>query len=127
MNPQPVILTAALVTLASTTGSDLRAGNPLDPKKIVGGFLAMTVCSVIAEVDSELGVGLAIAIAGTAFVEYGLPTLNGTTVTKNSQPLTAKQTTANRNTVNSTKKIAGEPTSSSSFPYGIITNLTSKG
>lgn len=74
---QPVVLTAGAITLGSTVGSDLRNGNGLDPSKIVGGFLAILLCSVIAEVDTELGAGLAIALAGTAFVTYGIPALNG--------------------------------------------------
>lgn len=94
MNAQPVVLTAGLITLASTTASDLRNGLPLDPKKIVGGFLVMALCSVIAEIDDQLGVGLSIAIAGTAFVQYGLPTLNGTTSAKAvaAKPTTKKAT-----------------------------------
>jgi hypothetical protein len=76
MNGEPVVLTATLITLASTTGSDLRTGEKsLNPKHIVGGFLAMALCAVIAEVDGELGAGLAIAIAGTAFVQFGLPAI----------------------------------------------------
>lgn len=77
MASEPLVLTCTFVTLGSTVGSDLRNGKPLDPKKIVGAFLAMTICSVIAEVDGEVGAGLAVAIAGTAFVKFGIPALTG--------------------------------------------------
>lgn len=82
MASEPIVLTCTFVTLGSTVGGDLRSGKSLDPKKIVGGFLAMTLCAVVAEVDGELGAGLAIAIAGTAFVKYGIPALSSPGYTK---------------------------------------------
>jgi hypothetical protein len=67
-----------MVTVGSTTVSDLRQGLPPDPKKIVGGFLAMTTCAIAGEFDTTIGVGLAVAIAGSSFIKYGLPTILGT-------------------------------------------------
>jgi hypothetical protein len=73
---QQLVVVATFVTMGSTTGAALRGTEKLpDTKIIVGGFFAMLGCSLLTEFDTRLGLGLATAIAGTAFITYGLPTL----------------------------------------------------
>lgn len=75
---QQLVVVATFVTLGSTSAAALRGTQKLpDTKIIVGGFFAMMGCSLITELDVKIGLGLATLIAGTAFVTYGLPTLNG--------------------------------------------------
>jgi len=69
-----------LVTIGSTAGASLY--KPKSVKKeiklhrvIAGGFFAMMISSVLVEADPKLGVGLAVLVAGGAFIAYGLPTL----------------------------------------------------
>jgi hypothetical protein len=67
--------TAALVTLASTSFMALSDGNMPSGRTVAGSFLAFAGLAGIAELAPEVGVGLSVAVAGTAFTLYGLPTL----------------------------------------------------
>jgi uncharacterized membrane protein len=78
---QQLIVLATLVTLGSTSSALLVKPKNVHIKisthrVIVGGLLAMFFCSLVAEVDSTVGVGLAALTAGGAFVKYGAPTIN---------------------------------------------------
>lgn len=73
---------ALLVTLASTVGGHLVHGKEKEAQKhygerIVGGFLTMLFASLAAEAAPEVGALLAIAVASYAFLNYGLPAING--------------------------------------------------
>jgi hypothetical protein len=71
------VVISTMVTLGSTVGAALSNTQKLPAHKtIVGGFLAMTGCAVLAEIEPNIGGPLAIAIALTAFSLYGIPTLN---------------------------------------------------
>lgn len=76
---QEIIVLATLVTLASTSGAELKgiskAKNLHPSKTLVGGFFAMLGCSILAEVAPEAGAYLAVLVSGTAFFAYGLPTI----------------------------------------------------
>jgi len=76
---QEIIVTCLLITLASTAGSKLQGNKKaqsLDTNRvIVGGFLAMLSCSLLAEAAPKAGAYLAILVSGGAFFTYGLPTL----------------------------------------------------
>ncbi len=77
---QKLIILATFITIGSTTANVLRP-----PKKqktqlkehrvIIGGFFAMVGCSILAEFDPKLGVGIAALVTGGAFFNYGLPVL----------------------------------------------------
>jgi len=70
------VLLGTMVTLGSTTGYSLVAKTSLPATKtVVGGLFAMMGCAVLAEVNPDLGGYLAIAVSLTAFILYGLPTL----------------------------------------------------
>ena len=77
---QKLIVLATFVTVGSTTANVLR--QPKKQKKplkehrvLIGGFFAMVGCSLLAEVDPTLGVGIAVLVTGGAFFNYGLPVL----------------------------------------------------
>jgi hypothetical protein len=85
---QKLIVLATFITLASTTGALLKKPKKIEEevkkkqKKelkahriIVGGFMAMLFCSLIAEVSPQIGVGIASLVTAGAFGEYGLPTI----------------------------------------------------
>lgn len=75
---QNLSLLQLFVTLGSTVGGSLFSkGTFPKPSVFVGGFFAALFTAVVGEIDADLGGGLAIAIMGTAFVEYGLPALSG--------------------------------------------------
>ncbi|MGA2655834.1 MAG: hypothetical protein ABSF18_07680 [Gammaproteobacteria bacterium] len=77
MEPQGVVLTSTGVLLGSTVGGHLaQYGTWPSEQVIVGGFFAMLGCSILAEVNGELGEALAILIAGSALVIYGIPAIN---------------------------------------------------
>lgn len=77
MDAENVVLTSTFVTLGSTVGGHLaETSNFPSSRVIVGGFFAMLLCAIVAEVNGELGGALSVAIAGTAFVMYGLPAIN---------------------------------------------------
>lgn len=91
-NSENIVLTSTLVLLGSTIGGPLVEGKGLPPSKtIIGGFLAMLLCSILAEFDGDLGSTLAVVIAGQGFILYGLPAINGKYA--QSKPLTKQQTT----------------------------------
>lgn len=81
---ESAVVVAAMVTLASTSFASLSTGefksggfaNSLPSGRTVAGtFLAFAVLGMITEVAPEIGVGLSVAVAGTAFTLYGLPTI----------------------------------------------------
>jgi hypothetical protein len=78
---QRFIVLATFVTLGSTVSNVLK--KPKGQKEelhahrvIAGGFFAMMGCAILAEFDTDVGVGLATLVAGGAFFKYGLPVLN---------------------------------------------------
>lgn len=76
---QEVVVIAALITVGSTTSAYLRKPNKESEKiqihrTIIGGFAAMFVCSILVEINPDLGGYLAMLIAGGAFIKYGAPT-----------------------------------------------------
>jgi len=79
MTPQSAntaVLLSTAVTLGSTTGYSLTVKKGLPTNHVVvGGLLAMTGCAILVELDANLGGYLAIAIATTAFMLYGLQTV----------------------------------------------------
>jgi hypothetical protein len=76
---QEIIIICTFITLASTSGAELKGikkAAKLHPQRtIVGGFFAMLLCSLLAEVAPEAGAYLAILVSGVAFFGYGLPTI----------------------------------------------------
>ena len=76
---QEIVVICLFITVASTSGAELRAINAaknLHPHRtLVGGFFAMVVNSIVAEIDAPTGAFLAIATAGYTFFRYGIPTI----------------------------------------------------
>ena len=79
-NAQKWIIILAIITLGSTGMAYLKPPPrklPIRPKRaLFGGFAAMFILSVVADLDAKLGVLLASLVAGGAFFEYGLPVIN---------------------------------------------------
>lgn len=75
---QQLVILATFITIGSTSLAELKsipqAKNLHPHRTIVGGFFAMLGCSILAEAAPETGAYLALIVAGTAFVTYGLPT-----------------------------------------------------
>lgn len=76
---QSIIVLCTFITIASTSAAELKGiqkASNLQPKRtIVGGFFAMLLCSIFAEVAPSAGAYLAILVSGVAFFTYGLPTI----------------------------------------------------
>jgi hypothetical protein len=83
---QQIIVTAAFVTIASTSLAELKGikqASKLKPARtIVGGFFAMVGCSIIAEVDPKTGAYIAIMVAAGTAIHFGLPTIESYYETK---------------------------------------------
>ena len=92
MNAETTVLTASFVTLGSTVGGHLyQYGTLPEDRVIIGGFFAMLACSILAEMgDGELGSALAVLIAGSAFVLYGLPAITKATTKPKTAPTKTK-------------------------------------
>ena len=78
---QRLIVVLTFVTIGSTISYVLKPPkgvtktNIKTHRVIAGGFFAMAISSVLADLDTTLGVGLATLVAGGAFLKYGLPVL----------------------------------------------------
>lgn len=76
---QQIVLLSTFVTLSSTSAAELKGvkkAQHLHPARtVIGGFFAMLGCSIVAEFAPSVGAYLAVLVAGVAFFEWGLPTL----------------------------------------------------
>lgn len=72
---ESAVIVASIVTLGSTAFSSIAEGNLPSGRTVAGTFLAFAILGGITEVAPEIGAGLSVAVAGTAFTIYGLPTI----------------------------------------------------
>jgi|SRR5215472_597782 len=88
MESDSVVITSAFVGMGSTIGGSLATKSSLPPNRmIIGGFFAFMGCGLIAEFSDEVGAGLAVLIAGTMFIMYGLPAINSVLNTNKVKPM----------------------------------------
>jgi hypothetical protein len=73
MDDQTAIATAAGVTFASVAGSQLADGGFPSGRLFAATCLAFAGLGLVAMADADIGKGLAVAVAGTAFATKGLP------------------------------------------------------
>lgn len=73
MDDQTAIAVSAGVTFASVAGDKLAAGNFPSGRLFASTCLAFAGLGLVAMASPEIGKGLAVAVAGTAFVTKGLP------------------------------------------------------
>jgi hypothetical protein len=73
MDDQTAIATAAGVTFASVAGDRLAKGEFPSGRLFASTCLAFAGLGLVAMADADIGKGLAIAVAGTAFATMGLP------------------------------------------------------
>jgi hypothetical protein len=73
MDDQTAIATAAGVTFASVAGSQLAHGDFPSGRLFATTCLAFAGLGLVAMASPDIGKGLAIAVAGTAFATKGLP------------------------------------------------------
>lgn len=83
---QQIIVLATFITIGSTSLAELKeipqAKNLHPHRTVVGGFFAMLGCSILAEFDPDMGMYLAVLVAGGVFVKFGLPTIESYSETK---------------------------------------------
>jgi|SRR5208283_1071451 len=78
---EQIIVISLVVMLASTVGGSLaegKTGTKFYGRKIVGGFLAMFMLSLLAEVAPPPAAYMSVAMASYAGLHYGLPAINKT-------------------------------------------------
>jgi hypothetical protein len=75
MDDQTAIATAAGVTFASVAGGKLAEGSFPSGRLFASTCLAFAGLGLVAMADPDIGKGLAIAVAGTAFATMGLPVI----------------------------------------------------
>lgn len=73
MDDQTAIATAAGITFASVGGSTIADGSVPSGRLLAATCLAFAGLGLVAMASSDIGKGLAWAVAGTAFVTKGLP------------------------------------------------------
>jgi hypothetical protein len=72
---QTIVATAAAVTFASVAGDRIAHGEFPSGRLFAATCLAFAGLGLVAMASPDIGKGLAIAVAGTAFVTVGLPVI----------------------------------------------------
>lgn len=72
---QSAVVLSAGVTFASTSIEKISKGEIPSGRMIAGTCLTFAALGILANVGPDLAGGLAICIAGTAFVTFGLPSI----------------------------------------------------
>lgn len=70
---ETIVATSAFVTFATVAGSRVANGSVPSGRQVAATCIAFALLGGIAGGAPDIGAGLAIATAGTAFAIYGLP------------------------------------------------------